>query len=96
MSFEISKRKYDLPIQTFFCYLQLRSFLRTNLGAEMNLPVVNDVKRLERNTLKFISKMYCLLVSEGPKPDMHKCGRKWESTDEQLSDLCQKYLVSYY
>ena len=45
MSFEHLKRKYNLPNQTFYCYLQLRSSLRAALGPEMTLPVMNDVER---------------------------------------------------
>jgi len=43
MFFEERKRKYDLSRRTFFCYLQLRSFLRTNLGPKMTLPVLTNV-----------------------------------------------------
>ncbi|KAI9520314.1 hypothetical protein NQZ68_018621, partial [Dissostichus eleginoides] len=46
MSFEQLKRKYDLSNKTFFCYLQLRSFLRANLGPGMTLPVLTDVEKL--------------------------------------------------
>ena len=59
MSFEHLKRKYNLPNQTFFCCLQLRSSMRANMGPEITLPVMNDVERFlyEGNTDKFISKM---------------------------------------
>ena len=97
MSFEHLKRKYSLPNQTFFCYLQIRSFLRANLGPEMILPVMNDIEKFlyEGNTCKFISKMYHLLMNKGQKPGLHKSRLKWESDlnvaiDEQLwADLCQ-------
>lgn len=67
MSFEHLKRKYNLSNQTFFCYLQIRSFLRANLGPEMILPVMNEVEKFpyEGNTCKFISKTYRLLMNKG-------------------------------
>lgn len=34
MTYEHMKKKYDLSKQTFFCYLQLSSFLRSNLGPD--------------------------------------------------------------
>ena len=100
MSFEILKRKYDLSNKTFFCYLQLRSFLRANLGPGMTLPVLTDVEKLlhEGNVCKGISKMYSSLLNEGPKPGLHKPRARWESDlhaaiDKQLwSDLCKDSL----
>jgi len=100
MPFEHLKRKYNLSNQTFFCYLQLRSFLRANVGLEMTLPVMTDVERFlcDGNTHKFISKMYCLLLNDGPKPGVHKSRMKWESDlnvtiDEQFwTELCQNSL----
>lgn len=87
MSFERLKRKDDLSSQTFFYHLQIRSFLRTNLGTELILPVISDVDRLlyEVNTYKFISKMYRLLLNEESDVSV--------TTDEQLwADLCQNSL----
>ena len=100
MSFEELKRKYDLSNRTFFCYLQLRFFLRTNLGPEMILPVLTNVEKMlhEGNVCKFISKMYSMLLNECPKPGLHRSRMRWESDlniaiDEQLwSDLCQNSL----
>lgn len=70
MLFEHLKRKYNLSNQTFFCYLQLRSFLRANLGPKMTLPVISDVERFlyDGNTHKFISNIYRPLLNEDPKP----------------------------
>lgn len=91
MSFEHLGKKYGLPNQTFYSYLQLRSFLRANLGPDMTLTVLNHIERLlcQENTSKFISKMYRLLLHEGPKPGLNKSKLKWEAdlgvtTDEQL------------
>ncbi|KAL7372002.1 hypothetical protein ABVT39_008308 [Epinephelus coioides] len=46
MSFEDLRRKYDLSSRIFFCYLQLRSFLKSVLGPEMTLPMLSDLERL--------------------------------------------------
>lgn len=97
MSFEQLTDKYDLSNKTFFCYLQLSSFLRTTLGHDMALPVLNDVERilLEGNICKFISGMYTLLLNKSPKTGLQHSRVRWESDlnitiDEHTwSDLCR-------
>lgn len=96
MSFEQLKRKYDLSDKTFYCYLQLRSFLREGLGPGLSLPLLTDVEELlHGDKCRFISRMYSLLLNGSPKPGVHKSRMRWETDlgitiDEQLwSDLCQ-------
>ena len=84
-----------------FEHLKRRSSLRANLGTEIILPVImNDVERFlyDGSMHAFISKMYRLLLNEGPKPGMHESRMKWESDlnvsiDEQFwMELCQNSL----
>lgn len=102
MSFEDLRRKYDLSSRNFFCYLQLRSFLKSALGPEMTLPMLGDLERLlhEGNTPRLISKVYSLLMDNAPKPGLHKSREKWESDlgvtigTELWAELCQKSLTA--
>lgn len=92
------------PAKTFFCYLQLRSFLRTTLGPKMTLPVLSDIEKLlhEGNVPGFISKVYVLLMEGASKSGLHKSRGRWESDlditiDAELwSELCQKKFVCHH
>lgn len=100
MSFEQLRRKYNLPNNTFFCYLQLRSFLRSTLNNSMTLPKLTEMENLiqESGPSKLISAVYSLLISECPKPDLYKSKGKWESDlnttieDQLWSELCKDSL----
>lgn len=100
--FEDLRRKYDLPNRSFFCYLQLRSFLKTTLGPKMTLPALSDLERLllEGNSLRLISKLYFLLMEGAPKSGLHKSRERWESDlrvtigTELWSELCKKSLTA--
>ncbi len=102
MSFEDLRKKYDLSNRNFFCYLQLISFLKTSLGPTMTLPTLSDLERLlhEGNAPRLISKVYCLLMNDAPKPGLHKSRERWESDlsiticPELWSELCHKSLTA--
>ena len=102
MSFEQLKRKYDLSNRDFFCFLQLRDYLRRTLGPEMTLPVFSDVENLlhsdDQSSYRFISNMYNVLMGKCSREGIHKSRERWETDlnitiDQGLwSDLCSDSL----
>lgn len=100
LSYEQLKAKYNLSHHTFYTYLQVRSFLRAQLGPEMIIPEMSGIAKFlhEGNTYKFMSRMYTLLMKEGPKPGFHNSRLRWESAlgvtiDDRLwTDLCRDSL----
>lgn len=61
--------------------------MRANWGPEMCLPTMNNVERLlcMGNVHKLISKMYCLLLNEGPKPGLYKAVLKLKLKSLQVT-----------
>lgn len=69
----------------------IKIFLRATLGPEMTQSVMNAVEKFlhEKNTTKFISKMYQLLLKGSPKPGLHKSKTKWEpDLNMKINDIC--------
>lgn len=62
MTFEQLKGKYNLSNKTFFCYLQLLSFLSSRKNTV--LPNLTELEKLLHNgeLCKFISKVYSVLI----------------------------------
>ena len=100
MTFEQLRRKHNLSNNTFFCYLQLRSFLRSTLNNTMAVAKLTEMEKLihDSGPNKFISKVYSLLISECPKPALYRSKERWESDlnitieDQRWSELCQDSL----
>ena len=92
----------DLSNRDFFCYLQVRDYLRKTCGPDMVLPVFTNVENLlhsnEQCSYRFISNMYLMLLNLCPRVGLHKSRERWESDlnitiDESLwSDLCRDSL----
>lgn len=93
MSFEHLKRKYDLSNQTFFCYPQLGSFLRANLGPELILPVVNDVERLlcEGRNANSFPNVYCKMRAQ----NLVCINLEWNGSQISLSQLMNSSVQIY-
>lgn len=61
MSFEQLRRKYNLPSNTFFCYLQLRSFLRSTLNNNMTLPKLRELRNWCKKVVHVSLFLKCIL-----------------------------------
>ena len=96
MSFDQLKHKYKISNNTFFCYLQLRAYLREELGQTMLLPKPTEIEILihKGKIKKFTSRMYNLIQEQTIKQGIHQSRQKWETDlntkiDEvQWSRLC--------
>lgn len=44
----------DLSSRTFFCYLQLKSFLRSALGSGMTLSMISDLEGLFHGVMQLV------------------------------------------
>ena len=103
MSFEQLKTKYDLSNKHFFCYLQLRTFLKKSWGDQMTLPDLTKVEKIFYNSKgpkHFIRQVYLTIMEEYPKQNIHQSRERWESDlgitihEDLWSDLCQNSLFA--
>lgn len=86
--FQTLKDEFDIPNHMFFCYLQLRHALNTQLGGPipaLEIPLPVDIV-MGKDSKKLISQIYIYLIRPTADAITHQLKTRWESDLGALTD----------